>query len=242
MPHIAAASPHFRCDSQPVAVDVVRVSLSGEIALSGEIDVSDAQAIDEVLSGAQAGAALTILDLRGLSAIEPTLLELVTAAGVRTREQGRRLVILHGPSAPRAEFEGSGLDARIMTIEEPPPLAQQTAQDAKPPPSVDLPDSFEVATEEHSDRAVIKVFGELDIATGPELATALARQAAQCRSILLDLRGVEFMESTGLHLLIQARERARHDGLGFELITSKAVDRTLETAAHLPRCPTISAA
>jgi anti-anti-sigma regulatory factor len=106
MPHIAAASPHFRCDSQAVAVDVVRVSLSGEIARSGEIDVSDAQAIDEVLSGAQAGAALTILDLRGLSAIEPTLLELVTAAGVRTREQGRRLVILHGPSAPRAEFEG----------------------------------------------------------------------------------------------------------------------------------------
>jgi DNA-directed RNA polymerase specialized sigma24 family protein len=45
-----------------------------------------------------------------------------------------------------------------MSIEEPPPSAQQTAQDAKPPPNVDLPDSFEVATEEHSDRAVIKVF------------------------------------------------------------------------------------
>ena len=94
-----------------------------------------------------------------------------------------------------------------------------------------MPDSFEVAIEEHLDRAVIKVFGELDIATGPELAAALAGQAAQCRSILLDLRGVEFMESTGLHLLIQARESALHDGLGFELITSKAVDRTLETAA-----------
>jgi hypothetical protein len=70
-----------------------------------------------------------------------------------------------------------------MSIEEPPPSAQQTAQDAKPPPNVDMPDSFEVATEEHSDRAVIKVFGELDIATGPELATALAgRQPSAGRS------------------------------------------------------------
>ena len=53
MPDIAAASPHFRRDRRAVAVDVVRVSLSGEIVLSSEIDVSDAQAIDEVLSGAQ---------------------------------------------------------------------------------------------------------------------------------------------------------------------------------------------
>ncbi len=89
--------------------------------------------------------------------------------------------------------------------------------------------SFEVTTEARGDRAVIAVRGELDLATCPDLAAALAVQAAQRRSIVLDMRGVEFMDSIGLRLLLHGRERAALDGLGFELMTSEAVDHTLET-------------
>jgi anti-anti-sigma factor len=89
--------------------------------------------------------------------------------------------------------------------------------------------SFELVTEARGNRAVIAVQGELDIATCPDLAAALALQAAHRRSIVLDLRGVEFMDSIGLRLLLHGRERAVADGLSFELVTSEAVDHTLET-------------
>lgn len=87
--------------------------------------------------------------------------------------------------------------------------------------------SFELVTEARGARAVITVHGELDIATCPDLAAAL--QAADRRSIVLDMRGVEFLDSIGLRLLLHGRERAAADGLGFELVTSEAVDHTLET-------------
>jgi anti-anti-sigma factor len=101
--------------------------------------------------------------------------------------------------------------------------------DAKRPANAVRRRSFEVVTDARGDRAVITVHGELDIATCPDLAATLALQAAHRRSILLDMRGVEFMDSIGLRLLLHGRERAAADGLGFELVTSEAVDHTLET-------------
>ena len=100
---------------------------------------------------------------------------------------------------------------------------------AEPPADAVRHRSFQVLTEARGDVVVITVRGELDIATCPDLAAALALQAAHRRSILLDMRGVEFMDSIGLRLLLHGRERAAADGRGFELITSEAVDHTLET-------------
>lgn len=201
----AAGPKSFRCDGHAILGDVARVRLSGEV------DATDAWSINLVLHECQVAAVLTILDLRGPSALGPAVTELVTAADARAREYGRKLVILHDPGMPRAELEALGLEARLLTIDE--PVA----------PGLETP-------ERRLDRAVIRVWGELDIATGPELAASLAVQAARGRPTLLDLSGVEFMDSTGLRLLIQTYERARHDGLGFELITSEAVDYTLEVA------------
>lgn len=100
---------------------------------------------------------------------------------------------------------------------------------AKPAANATRRRSFELVTEARGALAVITVHGELDIATCPDLAAALALQAAHRRSILLDMRGVEFLDSIGLRLLLHGRERAALDGVSFELMTSEAVDHTLET-------------
>jgi anti-sigma B factor antagonist len=89
--------------------------------------------------------------------------------------------------------------------------------------------SFSLVTEARGAGAVITLHGELDIATCPHLAAALELQSADRRSIVLDMRGVEFLDSVGLRVLLHGRERANVDGLGFELVTSEAVDHTLET-------------
>jgi anti-anti-sigma factor len=78
------------------------------------------------------------------------------------------------------------------------------------------------------ERVVVDVHGALDIAVGPELDAELAAHTALGRSLVVDLRAVDFMDSTGIRILIDAFNRARDRGLGFELLTSDAVDRTLE--------------
>jgi len=56
----------------------------------------------------------------------------------------------------------------------------------------------------------VTVRGELDIATAPRLEAALADSSAA--SVRVDLRGLTFMDSTGVRALLQATEDARAAG------------------------------
>lgn len=202
-----APSQRFRCETHAITGGVMRVWLSGEIGRA------DAQALDDALRATQAAAAMVILDVRAVVAIDATVVHLIRAADRRAGE-GRRLVILRGSGPFDETLDGLGLDARMLTIE-----------DRAPQPSVDANDSFEVVTDVRADRALITVRGEIDLATGPRLGAALA---VRRRSVLLDLRDVGFMDATGIHLLVDARARARGDGVDLDLIPSAAVERTLE--------------
>ena len=51
---------------------------------------------------------------------------------------------------------------------------------------------------------LLEVFGELDLATAPRLEHALAEAGDD---VLLDLRGLTFMDSTGVRVLLEAAER-----------------------------------
>jgi anti-sigma B factor antagonist len=72
--------------------------------------------------------------------------------------------------------------------------------------------------------------GELDIATHGE-AEAKLKEAQQSGAsvVVLDLRGLSFMDSTGLRLLVQADSRARESGQRLAIVRGPdAVHRVLE--------------
>jgi anti-sigma B factor antagonist len=56
------------------------------------------------------------------------------------------------------------------------------------------------------------VAGEQDIAAGPELDLTMRRAQADARVVVLDLRELEFIDSSGAHLLFAADRRAREAG------------------------------
>ncbi len=59
------------------------------------------------------------------------------------------------------------------------------------------------------DDYVIEAFGELDLAGAPELQEVIERaEATDARRIVLDLSGLEFIDSTGISLLIRAARRS----------------------------------
>ena len=72
--------------------------------------------------------------------------------------------------------------------------------------------------------------GELDIATTPELEQALTEATAGADGeIVLDLRELTFMDSTGLRALAQANSRAEEAGVSLSIVRGpRQIERVLE--------------
>jgi anti-anti-sigma factor len=76
---------------------------------------------------------------------------------------------------------------------------------------------FEVAVQRSSATAVIRIAGELDIASAPELGELLRSLERPCDRVILDLSELAFMDSTGLTLAVIEHRRAETDGFQFVL-------------------------
>jgi anti-sigma B factor antagonist len=64
----------------------------------------------------------------------------------------------------------------------------------------------------HGNASIVAVTGELDIATVPRLDRALRRAEVDAALVVLDLRELEFPDSSGAHLLLAADRRIRRAG------------------------------
>jgi anti-sigma B factor antagonist len=76
---------------------------------------------------------------------------------------------------------------------------------------------------------VVAASGELDLRTSPELEERLDRVwRAGAELVILDLRQIEFMDSTGLRVLLAAHQRAQETSRRFALVRgADQVERVL---------------
>lgn len=89
---------------------------------------------------------------------------------------------------------------------------------------------FRCEVEPRRDFVYVRPCGELDLATVPVLEQQLKELAAAgFGRLVLDLRELRFLDSTGLRLILEWDAHARSDGLSFDLIRgSAAVQRLFE--------------
>jgi anti-sigma B factor antagonist len=79
--------------------------------------------------------------------------------------------------------------------------------------------NFSVEAHEEDRAVVIGVSGELDLASSPMLEHELERgAAAKAELVIIDLRQLEFMDSTGLSVLVRAHQRAGENGQRFGVV------------------------
>jgi anti-anti-sigma factor len=87
-------------------------------------------------------------------------------------------------------------------------------------------------TLDHRDGVVVvRVSGEIDSRTAPQLSAAIHRQldAGTCRRVVVDLRCVEFIGAQGFMVLENARQHAEANHIGFCLVAEgRAVLRPLQ--------------
>ena len=81
------------------------------------------------------------------------------------------------------------------------------------------PLSIETRWDGEGDTASVALTGELDLSTARQVESALAEAEERSPERLeLDLRGLTFMDSTGLRVVLAADGRARKGGRRFEVV------------------------
>jgi anti-sigma B factor antagonist len=78
---------------------------------------------------------------------------------------------------------------------------------------------MQIATTPGSDRNVITVAGEVDLASSPELDTAIiAAIESGATSVVIDLTDVSFMDSSGLGVIVRGLKRCREADKDLDLV------------------------
>ncbi len=78
---------------------------------------------------------------------------------------------------------------------------------------------MQIATTPGSDRYLITVSGEVDLATSPELDIAIiAAIDSGTPSVVIDLTDVSFMDSSGLGVIVRALKRCREAENDLDLV------------------------
>jgi anti-sigma B factor antagonist len=93
------------------------------------------------------------------------------------------------------------------------------------------PGALSGRSEQDGDQVTLTLRGELDLATAPVVEELLREaQSSDTKAILLDLRGLEFIDSTGIRVLVTAYRRAPDAGRLRRTRSTPAVERTLKLA------------
>jgi len=84
--------------------------------------------------------------------------------------------------------------------------------------------------------AQVVLGGEHDLNTSDKLDAALATTLTNCSHLIVDLSTTQFIDSSTIHVLITAKERADAAGRRFNLLlgTEPIVERALQITGTLP--------
>jgi anti-anti-sigma factor len=87
---------------------------------------------------------------------------------------------------------------------------------------------FAFESRERDVGVLVQLFGELDVAAVGDLRAELDRiQASGCQELVVDLRELDFMDSTGLHLLLRVDANCARDGIRLRLVPGPAAVQRL---------------
>ena len=90
---------------------------------------------------------------------------------------------------------------------------------------------FGVDVRRGRDVTIVLPRGELDLVTVETLRSAIDAAIAEApgAGLVLDLRGLTFMDSTGVHLLVMLDQRAQRDGFQLTLLAPvPPIDRAIK--------------
>jgi anti-anti-sigma factor len=113
------------------------------------------------------------------------------------------------------------------------------ARHATPPVGADQDEQLTVSGTRVGDRYVVGACGELDLGGAWRLERELRRaEESSAHEILLDLGGLQFIDSIGMQVVIHASDRARDHGKRLMILSGpRNVHRAFELSGLATRLP-----
>ncbi len=98
-------------------------------------------------------------------------------------------------------------------------------------------DHLRIVVTREADRIIVALDGELDMANAPLLQSSIETADITAKALVLDLQRLQFIDSTGLRIILTAQERCEQQGQRFAITRgSDQVQRLLSItgiSAHL---------
>jgi anti-sigma B factor antagonist len=105
-----------------------------------------------------------------------------------------------------------------------------------------MPQPFDITVSEHGTHVLVRLCGELDLAAVEAVETTLLPLEARFPTVILDLREVTFIDSTGLRAIVSADSRSRMNGFELKIVRgSEDVQKLLYLAGLDKILPLIDA-
>jgi anti-anti-sigma factor len=105
-----------------------------------------------------------------------------------------------------------------------------------------MPKPFDITVAEHDDHVHVRLCGEFDLAAVEAVETTLVPLERRFRTVILDLREVTFLDSTGLRAIVSADSRSRKNGFDLKIVRgSEDVQKLLYLAGLDKILPLIDA-
>jgi anti-anti-sigma factor len=95
------------------------------------------------------------------------------------------------------------------------------------------PPPFAIEVSEEGERTLLTLSGELDLATVGELETALGDRLGGGENVVVDLRGLAFMDSSGVRALVSAHQSAQSGDGSLTIVRAprgNEVDRVIDVS------------
>jgi anti-anti-sigma factor len=103
---------------------------------------------------------------------------------------------------------------------------------------VAAPGNFDIGTRRRQSALVVVPRGEIDLATVDLVREAVERDKEPGEDLVLDLREVGFMDTSGLRYVLELHERAERDGFVLRVVRGPSpVQRVFEVSGLEPRLP-----
>jgi anti-anti-sigma factor len=190
----------------PWELDVTVDGDSARIVARGELDLVTAPELDGALCRLEPTARTITVDLRGLTFMDSSGVNLL----VRHVEIAERVKVELSIIAPRPAV------ARVLDL-----AGVTHLLPLVDPPALRLPHAatpLRLSIEDGPACVRIRVTGEVDVATVPQLRQAIDAHARNGQTMIVDLKAVEFIDSMGLAALVRARHRALARGARLRLV------------------------
>ena len=100
------------------------------------------------------------------------------------------------------------------------------------------PGQFDVEVRTDEGAVVVAPRGEIDLGTVDEVRRAIERAHDSASTLVIDLSGVGFLDTSGLRLVVEQHNRARDLGYSLKLIPGPPpVQRVFQIAGLEPKLP-----